>query len=53
MDSFTSFQLDITIPSGVEYVQNSVALSGREKNIIDETISEYNQVCLNLSKNLF
>ena len=23
------------------------------KNIIDETISEYNQVCLNLSKNLF
>lgn len=32
MDSFTSFQLDITIPSGVEYVQNSVALSGREED---------------------
>ena len=23
------------------------------KNIIDETISEYNEVCLSLSKNLF
>jgi len=32
MDSFTSFQLDISIPSGVEYVQNSVALSGREED---------------------
>ncbi|MDC3365966.1 choice-of-anchor D domain-containing protein [Flavobacteriaceae bacterium] len=32
MDSFTSFQLDITIPSGVEYVQNSVALLGREED---------------------
>ena len=32
MDSFTSFQLDITIPSGVEYVQNSVSLSGREED---------------------
>ena len=32
MDSFTSFQLDISIPSGVEYVQNSVALLGREED---------------------
>lgn len=36
MDSFTSFQLDITIPSGVEYVENSISLSGREE---DHTIS--------------
>jgi len=32
MDSFTSFQLGMSIPSGVEYVQNSVALSGREED---------------------
>ncbi len=32
MDSFTSFQLDITIPSGVEYVENSISLSGREED---------------------
>ena len=32
MDSFTGFQLDITIPTGVEYVQNSVALLGREND---------------------
>ena len=36
MDSFTSFQLDITIPSGVEYVDNSISLLGREE---DHTIS--------------
>ena len=30
MDLFTSFQLDITIPTGVEYVENSISLSGRE-----------------------
>ena len=36
MDSFTSFQLDITIPSGVEYVENSISLLGREE---DHTIS--------------
>ena len=32
MDSFTGFQLDITIQTGVEYVQNSVALLGREND---------------------
>jgi hypothetical protein len=36
MDLFTSFQLDISIPSGVEYVENSISLSGREE---DHTIS--------------
>ena len=36
MDSFTSFQLDISIPSGVEYVENSISLLGREE---DHTIS--------------
>lgn len=32
MDSFTSFQLDITIPPGIEYVENSITLSGREED---------------------
>ena len=32
MDLFTSFQLDITIPTGVEYVENSISLSGREED---------------------
>ena len=32
MDSFTGFQLDITIPTGVEYVENSVTLLGREND---------------------
>jgi hypothetical protein len=36
MDLFTSFQLDISIPSGVEYVENSISLLGREE---DHTIS--------------
>ena len=36
MDLFSSFQLDITIPPGVEYVENSLALLGRE---LDHSIS--------------
>ena len=36
METFSGFQLDITIPNGVEYVENSISLSGRET---DHTIS--------------
>ena len=34
METFSGFQLDITIPDGVEYVENSISLSGRETDHI-------------------
>ncbi len=36
MDSFNGFQLDITMPNGIEFVANSISFSGRET---DHTIS--------------